>query len=388
MKIYKLIIVTIIFLLTNISNAISTTAKQAILIDASNGAILYGKNHKEKMPPSSMSKLMTIYIAFEKLQNNQIHLEDNFMTSINAWKKEGSKMFLSPNKEVTVENLIKGIIIQSGNDASIALAEGIDGNEEDFVIRMNARAKEIGLTNSNFTNCTGWPNQSHYMTAYDLALLANKIMNDFPEYYHYFRETEFTYNKIKQLNRNILINKNIGVDGLKTGHTSAGGYGIVASATKNNRRLIVVVNGLKNEQEREKETRKLLQYGFLNFTNITVAKANIPLTSTRVWMGQEEKIGLATKNDIIISTSVEDKKNIKAKIKYQHMIKAPINKKISIGTLEVFTKNQKQLYPIYPLYDVGEAGYFSKIIKKTKFFLQNMKTTIPETTIEEKDILL
>jgi serine-type D-Ala-D-Ala carboxypeptidase (penicillin-binding protein 5/6) len=385
-KLYKTILMITIFIYGNATAAISTTAKQALLVDIDSNAILYSKNHTQKMSPSSMSKLMTVYLAFEKLKENQLQLSDAFIVSQNAWKKEGSRMFLVPNKEVTVENLLKGIIIQSGNDASIALAEGIDGNEEDFVTRMNVKAKHLGLKNSNFVNSTGWPHPNHYMTALDLAILAQRIIKDYPAYYHYFSETGFTYNKIKQQNRNTLIKKNIGVDGLKTGNTDAGGHGIIASASKNGKRLIVVINGVGSAQEREREARKLLQYGFLNFTNIKLAKANEPIISSEVWLGDKEKVNLISKEDITLSVSTEKRKHVKALLRYDSMMGTPVVKDTKMGTVEILLPDDKRIsYDLYAEHNVKKAGCFKSFAKKIKYWAKSMSFKQPETTTIVKE---
>ena len=218
------------------SFALETNAKQALLYDQETKTIIFEKNADDLMSPSSMSKIMTIYLLFKKMKEGDVKLDDKFKVSKKAWKKGGSRMFLNLNSFVTVEDLIRGIIVQSGNDACITLAEGISGSEDEFVYEMNLLAEEIGLKDSTFKNSTGWPDADHLMTARDLLTLAERTIQDFPEYYHYYTEREFEYNKIKQFNRNPLIFSDLNADGLKTGHTSLGGYGLVASVEKKNRR--------------------------------------------------------------------------------------------------------------------------------------------------------
>ncbi|HSK39613.1 MAG TPA: D-alanyl-D-alanine carboxypeptidase family protein, partial [Arenibaculum sp.] len=247
------------------SASIDTIARQAVLIDATTGTVLFEKNADERMPTSSMSKIMTMYMVFDAIKQGHLSLDDTLHVSEGAWRMQGSKMFVELGNPIPVEDLIRGVIIQSGNDASVVLAEGLAGSESEFATRMTQRAHELGLTASNFTNATGWPDDDHYSTASDLAKLSDRIIADFPEFYHYYSETEFTYHDIKQGNRNPLLYRNMDVDGLKTGHTEAAGYGLAASAERNGRRLILVVNGLSDMQARADESARLLEWGFREF---------------------------------------------------------------------------------------------------------------------------
>ena len=241
------------------------------------------------MSPSSMSKIMTIYYLFKKIQDGELKLSDKFKVSKKAWKKGGSKMFLNVNNMVSIEDLIRGIIVQSGNDACIVVAEGISGSEALFAEELNILAKEIGLTNSNFTNSTGWPDPDHLTTIKDLLTLTIKTIEDFPSLYHYYSEKEFVYSDIKQLNRNPLLYNNLGADGLKTGHTSLGGYGLVASVKKNDRRLIIILNGLKSSKVRSNESERLIKIGFNQFKNINLFDQNELVTRLNVWGGGKKK---------------------------------------------------------------------------------------------------
>ena len=265
-----------------------TTAAQGILYDYETKSTIFEKNINEPMSPSSMSKIMTIYYLFKKIDEGEISLEDKFLVSKKAWKKGGSKMFVNINSEVKVEDLIRGIIVQSGNDACIVVAEAISGSEELFAKELNELGKEIGLKNSNFTNSTGWPDPEHLMTVNDLLTLTIRTIEDFPDLYHYYAEKEFTFNDIKQINRNPLLFNDIGADGLKTGHTSLGGYGIVATVKKNDRRLILVLNGLKSNRSRSKESQRLINIGFKQFNNILVANAGDELIDIPVWGGKKK----------------------------------------------------------------------------------------------------
>lgn len=367
----KTLFVVLYVVFTSASYAFSTKAKHALLIDADTNEILFQKNASSQMHPSSMSKLMSVYVAFDMLRQKQINLTDTVKVSTKAWKTGGSKMFLSPTSDVSIEELLRGIIVQSGNDACIALAENIGGTEQDFVTRMNSLAHEIGLKNSNFANSTGLPDKSHYMTAFDLAALAKKIVYTFPEYYRYFAETDFTYNNITQPNRNTLLKRSVYVDGLKTGHTSVGGYGLVASASKNGRRFVLVVNGLKNEKEREEEASNLLQYGMLNFTNVTIAKTGETIATTDVYLGSKTKLPLMLQDDLVITTHVTQQNKVKAKLVYDSGLQAPINKGTKVGILEVHLPNtQLKYYNVYAAEDVEKVNPIKALWSKATRFLK------------------
>ena len=284
-----LIIFSLIILKFNFANSLETTAAQGVLYDYESKSTIFEKNIDEPMSPSSMSKIMTIYYLFKKIHEGEISLEDKFLVSKKAWKKGGSKMFVNVNSEVKVEDLIRGIIVQSGNDACIVVAEAISGSEELFAKELNELGKEIGLKNSNFTNSTGWPDPEHLMTVNDLLTLTIRTIEDFPDLYHYYAEKEFTFNDIKQINRNPLLFNNTGADGLKTGHTSLGGYGIVATVKKNDRRLILVLNGIKSNRSRSKESKRLINIGFKQFNNILVANEGDELIDIPVWGGKKKK---------------------------------------------------------------------------------------------------
>jgi D-alanyl-D-alanine carboxypeptidase (penicillin-binding protein 5/6) len=366
------------FLLFNLSSfAISTTAKYALLIDADTGGIIYEKNSNIKMPPSSMSKLMTVYLAFDQIKNGALQMNDKVVVSKKAWSKRGSRMFLPLNKEATVSDLLHGIIVQSGNDASIAIAESIAGSEGAFVNRMNVVSKKIGLNNSSFANSTGWPSRNHYMTSVDLATLANRIIKDYPEYYSYFSQREFTYNKIRQFNRNTLINKGLGVDGLKTGHTDKAGYGITASAKRNGRRLILVLNGVNSPTARAQEAKTLFQYGFLNFTNVKIANANLPLISANVSFGNAKKVDLVPEKDLVFTVPVEQKNQIQAVVNYKDNLIAPIQKNTKIGTIEITLPNkEKQTFALIAKTNIAEAGFFQKSYYKSKGWIGDLFSSV------------
>ena len=271
MLLIKKIYISLLIVFFNINfltaSNFSSKAKYATVVDLDTGAVLYSKNATSKIYPASMSKLMTLYILFEEIQNGALSLDTNLNVSKKAWKKGSSKMFLEPGKKVTVRDILKGIIVQSGNDACIVVAENISGDEDSFADLMNEKAQELNLQFSNFTNSTGWPDENHYMTVSDLAILSAKVIKDFPEFFHLFKEKSFTYNEISQNNRNPLLFSYKYADGLKTGYTEASGYSLAATALKNNRRLVLVVSGLNNEKERKEETQKLFEWAYKNFMN-------------------------------------------------------------------------------------------------------------------------
>ena len=249
------------------SFALETLGKQVILLDMTTGTVLFEKNADELMTPSSMSKIMTVYKLFERLKDGGLSLTDTFSVSEKAWRKQGSKMFVAVKSRVKIEDLIRGMIVQSGNDATIVVAEGLAGSEGAFADELNETAKQLGMKNSNFINASGWPDPGHETTARDLAILAVATIKNFPEFYHYYSEKTSTYHGIKQGNRNPTIYRNIGADGLKTGHTEAGGYGLTVSALRKDRRLVLVINGLPTKKARSTEPERLLDWGFREFNN-------------------------------------------------------------------------------------------------------------------------
>ncbi|MBM3484258.1 MAG: D-alanyl-D-alanine carboxypeptidase [Alphaproteobacteria bacterium] len=316
-------------------HAIETIAREMILVDAATGTVLAEKEPDERMPPSSMSKLMTLYVAFELLRDGKLRLEDSFRVSEKAWRMGGSKMWVQVDTKVTVEELLKGIIIQSGNDACIVLAEGISGSEEAFAELLNKRAKEIGLAHSHFKNATGWPDPDHYMTARDLAILAYHLVNDFPDFYRVFSEKSYTYNKITQGNRNPLLYNYAGGDGLKTGHTEEAGYGLTASAIRDGRRLILVVNGLAGVNERARETERLLDIGFNEFKNYFIFKAGERVYDMPVWLGTSDVVPAVVPNDIVVTLPKRASKSVSIRVVAPGPAHAPVAKDSKIAKLVI-----------------------------------------------------
>jgi D-alanyl-D-alanine carboxypeptidase (penicillin-binding protein 5/6) len=349
---------------------IDTLAKQAIIVDANTGAVLLDKNANEKMPTSSMSKTMTAYMVFEALKTGHLKLTDEMLVSEKAWRMAGSKMFIKVGDRVKVEDLVRGIVIQSGNDATVAMAEGISGTEEAFIQTMNARAQELGMKDSNFMNASGWPDPNHYSTPRDLALLAYRIIQDFPEYYGYFSEREFTYNKIKQQNRDPLLGRVPGADGLKTGHTEVAGYGLIGSAIRDGRRVILVVNGLSSDKERQEESVRLMEWAFRNFETRTVATASEPVEQAKVWLGVAEEVPLVPEKDVQILVSRANRNDYKLTTHYQGPLNAPVKKGDVVGKLKIEVPGQPTAeVNLLAGGDVEKKGIFARAYAKGKYML-------------------
>jgi len=345
------------------AQAIETLAKQAYMIDATTGAVLLNKEGETMMVPSSMSKLMTLYIVFQHLKDGRIKMEDTFTVSEKAWRMGGSKMFVALNSKVSVSDLLHGIVVQSGNDASIVMVEGIAGSEEAFVAEMNKAADKLGLTQSNFVNATGWPDEKHVMSAKDLSTLALRIITEFPEYYPIFAVKEFTYNNITQLNRDRLIGNELGVDGLKTGHTEAAGYGIVLSAKKEDRRLVLVINGLKSDNDRVKQGYSLLYQGFREFQNKTLVKSGMEAAKADVWLGESSMVGLVAQEDMVVTVpSGNNYIPPKYTLRYQSPVPAPIAKGTHIADLVITpAEGAPQTIPLVAANDVPKLSGIRKM---------------------------
>ena len=317
------------------SAALETSAKQAILLDFDSSVVLYSKNADDLMPPASMTKMMTIYLLFERLNEGRLALDDEFLVSRKAWQKGGSKMFVEVGKRVRVEDLIRGIVIQSGNDATIVAAEGLEGSEEAFAREMTMRARDLGMSNTTFRNASGWPDPEHRTSARDLAILAEATIRNFPEMYRYYAEREFTYSRILQRNRNPLLGRFQGADGLKTGHTEAAGYGLTASATKKGRRLILVLNGLPSERARRLESQRILNWGFREFGNYKLFETNEEIASAGVWLGKASHVPLLAKQGILMNLERKYRKSLKVQIHHEAPVPAPIKKGARLGEIIV-----------------------------------------------------
>jgi D-alanyl-D-alanine carboxypeptidase (penicillin-binding protein 5/6) len=349
-----------IFFLSKVE-ALELNSKQAILIDTTTGTVLFEKNPDEKVAPSSMSKMMTVYLAFEQLKSGALSPDKTFMVSEKAWRKDGSKMFLPVGASVKVMDLLRGVVVQSGNDAAIALAEGIGGTEEDFAALMTQKAHEIGAVNSVFKNASGWPDPEHLTTVRDLAMIAHRTIHDFPEYYALYKEIEFTYNNIRQMNRNPLLYNNLGADGLKTGHTDAGGYGLTASTVQEGRRLIMVINGAESMKTRAEDSKALITWGYSFFASPCLYKMGEVVDHADVWLGQQEKIPLKVAKDIYVTLPRQDLKNLKAEIHYKNPLPAPIREGQEVGKVVVTGISSGLEVPLIAGASIEKAGIFSRI---------------------------
>jgi len=350
-----------------------TAAKHAILIDYNTGAVMFEKNADERMPPASMAKMMTAHLLFNELEKGSLKLTDTTKVSKDAWKKwnerpGASMMWVSPGEEVSVEDLIRGIVIQSGNDACTVVAEMLAGSEEHFADWMNDEAKRIGMTNTHFMNASGWPHEDEYTTARDLATLAAYTIKDSPQYYHYYSEKSFTYGKsldgkpITQGNRNPLLYGTEGADGLKTGHTEEAGYGLTGSAIRDGRRIIVVVAGLDSVSARAKESAALLEWGFRNFQDYKLLSQGEKIENAVVWLGDKPTIGLLVPKDLTVTMSRSARRNMKVTLEYSSPIPAPIKKGQEVAQLTVEAPDyDTQHIPLISSDDVGELGFTGRI---------------------------
>ena len=360
--------ILIYFLLILKVYAIDSKAESAIVLDLSSGTILFEKNADTRQGPASMSKLMLIYMVFERLQNNTLSLDQEFLVSKKAWKFSGSKMFVNIGDMVSVEDLLKGVIVQSGNDACIVLAEGLSGSEENMVDEINEKAVDIGLTNSNFQNVTGWPHEDHYMSLKDIAYLSKLIIINFPEYYYFFGINEFTYNDVRQFNRNKLTLMD-DYDGLKTGRTSQSGYGIVASVKRKNRRIISVVNGLNSEKERINETKKLVNWSFREFVNYDLYKSGDSIQFAKVWLGKESFVPLVLNENLSVTIRKKNLDKFKIKLVYETPIISPIKKGDKLAELQLIEGDKVVTKNIYAGKDIDKVSTFYRSFSIINYLL-------------------
>lgn len=349
---------------------VETNAKQAIIVDVETGVVLFEKNSMERMPTASMSKVMTTYMLFDELKRGRLKLDDRILVSEKAWRMGGSKMFIHVGDRVKVEDLIRGIVIQSGNDATVAVAEGLGGTEDAFAEAMTARAKQLGMKNTNLKNASGWPDPDHYSTAHDLAILAHRIIADFPEYYHYFAEREFTYNKIRQQNRDPLLGRVAGADGLKTGHTEAAGYGLMGSAIRDGRRVIMVISGLSSEKERLEESVRLLEWAFRNFDRQVLVKQGEAVDGAPVWLGRTAEVPLVAKDDIRVVVPRARRHEVRMSASYESPVPAPIKKGTEIGHLTIDIPHQVPIkVALYAGADVPRLGFFGRAKERARYLI-------------------
>jgi len=381
----KTFLVKTLFLLILFSNSlldaeINIEAKTAILQDFLSGKILYEKDPETIIYPASMTKIMTVIVAFDLLKNGEISLNDKFLISKKAWRlssTNSSSMFIMVDDEIYVEDLLRGIIIVSGNDACVALAEGISGSEEEFVILMNAKAREIGMQNTNFANSHGLnvPPSANVSTVKDILLMSNYLIKHYPEYYSYFREKEFSWYRtggdpITQPNTNSLITKNIGVDGIKTGFLTVEKYSLASSILRNDRRLIAVVSGFQSKRSRVNESKKILTYGLTNFDTVEISKKNEKFLSLDTWLGKKEKIDIYIKDDVYITVPKRKRNSISAYIQYNGPIPAPIEKDVRLGVLNIFINNELFVqHDVFSMEKINKVNIFSRLIRSFNFFL-------------------
>ena len=369
MKHFFLILIFTFFNISNLS-ALNSIATHAIIYDYQTNEILYEKNAFEKTPPASTTKILTSYIVFDQIKKGNLKLNDKFRVSEKAYKKGGSSMFLETNTMVTVEDLLYGIIVQSGNDASIVVAENISGSERAFTDLMNEYATKIGMKNSNFVNSSGWPHPLHYSTMYDLAVLSKAIIRDFPDMYKMYSEKEFTYNNITQPNRNSLLELYEGTDGLKTGYVKDSGYGIVVSTLKKNRRIIIAVNGLESRKSRVIESERLLNWAFRNTKLETLFKKGEVVKKTDVWLGTKNQIDLIVGQDILTTLKSEQKDSIDTKIIYDKPIEAPILKNQEIGKIIIEIKDKDTLeFPLYAKDSIKKINPLFRVFSAIRYLI-------------------
>ena len=338
-------------------------AESYLLIDAATGDVLASENARMRLPPASLTKIMMSYIIADEIEQGRITLDDRVPISVKAWRMEGSRMFIREGTEVSVADLLRGIVIQSGNDASVAMAEYIAGDEEAFAGLMTQTAKSLGMNNTNFMNATGLPDEMHYTTAEDLAILTRALINRFPEHYAIYSEKYFSYNDIRQANRNALLWRDDSVDGVKTGHTQAAGYCLVASAMENDTRLISVVMGARDERTRAAESQKLLNYGFRYYETVNLYAAGSSLKRVRVWSGLHESLEVGLDDAITLTIPRGGRDQLKAEINLQDVIEAPIERGQTLGALTLSLGDEMLVErPVVALNPVQAAGWLSSTL--------------------------
>jgi len=375
----KLITILLTFLLTANSNAaFDVKARTAILQDYLSGEILFEKDADKSIYPASMTKIMTAIIAFDLIRSGDLNLNEKFLVSENAWRLSSagySSMFIMVGDEVSVENLLKGIIIASGNDACVALAEGIAGTEDEFAVMMTAKAKELGMENTNFANSSGINNTENVSTVRDIMLMSRYLIKEFPEEYKYFAEKEFTWDRtggdpITQGNRNPLLYKSLAADGIKTGYLAVEKYSLASSVERNGRRLIAVGSGFNTKNDRSRESAKLLTWGLTNFDLVEIAKANTPIEDIDVWLGKKDTVKTYIKNDIYKTIPKAKKRLLQVSLNYNGPIQAPIKKDDILGNLKLtFDGELIGKYDLLAYEDVKKLNVFSRLMKSINFLI-------------------
>ena len=350
--------------------AIDTKAEQAIVMDFDTNEILFEKNSNIKTPPASMTKIMTVYAAFDRLKNTDLSIENECIVSAKAYKMGGSRTFLEIDDKVSIDELLKGIIIQSGNDASVALAECLAGTEDDFAKLMNVYAKRLGMLNTNFLNSSGWPVDNHYSTVYDLALLSNAVIREFPDLYLYFSDKEFTYNDIKQPNRNKLLSSVQGADGLKTGFTRASGWGIAATAKRDSRRITTVINGTNSSRSRLNEASNLINWAFSQTSQKLLVDENQVIVEVDVWLGNKPRVNLVSSKKIVSTLSFDQIQLIKSSLEYKRPIEAPIKKGEVYGKLLIDIDGKPNIeVELIAQDNIGSVNPITKVFAAMKYLI-------------------
>lgn len=346
-------------------------AKAYLLIDHNSGHVLAQRNADKKIEPASLTKLMTAYVVLYEIERGGINIEDEVKISEKAWRMGGSRMFVRVNTLVSVKELLKGLIIQSGNDASVALAEHIASNESSFVELMNQHAERLKMNSTHFNNSTGWPDKNHFTTARDLSILSRAIIDDFPKHYSEYKVKEYTYNKIRQFNRNRLLWLDDRVDGLKTGHTEAAGYCLISSAKNDNMRLISIVTGTNRDDARIAASRKLLNYGFRFFETSLIHEANTEVTNLRVWKGDKENLSLGTSQNLYVTLPKGLSRKIKNNIKVEAMIEAPVVKGQTYGQINLMLGDKNiASQDLKALSSINEGGVWRKLVDNISLMFQ------------------
>ena len=370
MRTQTITFILLIFLISKNVFAIDTKAEQAIVMDFDTNEILFEKNSNSKTPPASMTKIMTVYAAFDRLKNTDLSINNECTVSAKAYKMGGSRTFLEIDDKVSIDDLLKGIIIQSGNDASVALAECLAGTEEDFAKLMNVYAKRLGMNNTNFINSSGWPEDDHYSTVYDLAILSNAVIREFPDLYLYFADEEFTYNDIKQPNRNKLLSSVQGADGLKTGFTKASGWGIAATAKREDRRITVVINGTNSSRSRMNESANLINWAFSQTSQKELVREGQVIAQVDVWLGNKPRVNLISSRKVVSTLSFDQLQLIKSSIQYKKPLDAPILKGNSYGKLLISIEGKPNIeIDLVAEEDVGSINPILKIFAALKYLI-------------------
>ena len=377
-KLRFITILLTLLLTTNANAAFDVKARTAILQDYLSGEILFEKDADKSIYPASMTKIMTAIIAFDLIRSGDLSLDEKFLVSENAWRLSSagySSMFIMVGDEVSVENLLRGIIVASGNDACVALAEGIAGTEDEFAVMMTAKAKEIGMNNTNFANSSGINDTENLSTVRDIMLMSNYLIKEFPEEYKYFAEKEFTWNRtggdpITQGNRNPLLYKSLGADGIKTGYLAVEKYSLASSVERNGRRLIAVGSGFNTKNDRSRESAKLLTWGLTNFDLVEITKANTPIEDIDVWLGKKDTVKTYIKNDIYKTIPKAKKRLLKVSLNYNGPIQAPIKKDDILGKLKlIFDGEIIEEYDLLAYEDVKKLNVFSRLMKSINFLI-------------------